>query len=130
MQALLKHRKELNIFLNGLGDKYLPGTLRPTFSTTTHFMERLIQHRSDKLSKLWVSTLFTKLFRNRLCEFLYLVEITPHKGRINIQFEGRTVALVKEIDERVSIRVITCFSGVALNPTLEYNVLSLDGETK
>ena len=125
--GLIQHRKELDTFLNGLGDKYLPSEIRPRFSTTTHFMERLINDRCDNLNKLWVSKAFTILFRKRLCEFLYLYTITPHKGRINLHYDGKSIALVREDN---CIRVITCFKGVALNPTVEYNVLSLGEENE
>jgi hypothetical protein len=91
-------------------------------------MERLLVDRTDRLDTLWVSTVFTKLYRHRLCEFLYLLETTSHKGRINIQLGNRSIALVKEQTEegRLIIKVTTCFSGVALNPTIEYSILSLD----
>jgi hypothetical protein len=120
---------KLNHFLNGLGLKYLPAELRPTFSTTTHFIERLLVDRADNLNTLWVSTVFTRLYRDRLCEFLYLLETAPDRGRINIQLSGRSIALIKEDHEYgMTIKLVTCFTGVALNPTLIYSILSLDTE--
>jgi len=127
---MYKHKKELNIFLNGLSDKYIPDHLAFTFTTTTHFINRLLVDRSDNLDKLWVSKVFSRIFHDRLCEFLYLLEITPEKGRINLQFEGKSIALVYDyrLTEGDVVILTTCFTGVALNPTLEYSILSLDQE--
>ncbi len=124
-----KSRQKLQNFLIGLSDKYLPEDLRPDFMVTDHFMQRLMIDRTDNLNDLWISTVLSKVFRDRLCEFVYLLEIAPNKARINLQFEGRSVGLVKEnriIAGTTSIVLTTCFTGLALNPTMEYYVLSLD----
>lgn len=126
---LHEQKRALNKFLNGLSDKYLPEHLVIDFSTTVHFMDRLLVDRTNVLDNRWVSSVFTKVFRHRLCEFLYLLEVTPDRGRLNIQLDGRSIGLIPEKDEHgLVIKLATCFKGVALNPNMEYSILSLDKE--
>lgn len=124
-----KSKIKLGEFLGRLTTKYLPEHLQPLSYVTTHFMERLLLDRSSELDNVWVSEVFTKVFRDHACEFLFLLESAPIRGRINLQYQGRSIGLVKgyriEFEKSV-FSLTTCFMGVALNPTLEYYVLSLD----
>lgn len=126
---LINSKKQLDDFLNGMSKKYLPTEIRPVFRTTEHFIERLLVDRADNLDPKWVSVVFSKLYHLKLCEFLYLLETTEHFGRINLQYQGRSIAMVKvkyEGYESVLIKLSTCYTGVALHPEKDYSILSLD----
>jgi hypothetical protein len=74
---------------------------------------------------------FSKLYHHRLCEFLYLVESAPHTARINLQYQGKSIAMVKvqyEGYDNALIKLSTCYKGVALHPEKDYYNLSLDDE--
>lgn len=126
----MSDKRQLYQFLAGLNEKYLPEELKVKYSVSTHFMDRLLVDRKDDLSKGWVATVFSIIYQSRLCEFLYLLEMAQNEGRINIHYKERTIALVFHDDGyfEKNVKLTTCFSGVALNPTLDYYVLPLDSE--
>lgn len=128
----MSDKRELYQFLGDLNDKYLPDEFRVKYSVSTHFMDRLLIDRKDSLSKGWVATVFSIIYQTRLCEFLYLFEIAKDRERVNIHYKERTIALVFHGDGyfEKNVKLTTCFSGVALNPTIDYHVLSLDNEAK
>jgi len=126
-------KNQLFQFLKVMNDKYLPEEIQIHFSITNHFIERLVLDRSDNLNKKWLSLVFTKVFKQRLGELLYLVHHAKHKDRINFVHDSKTIGMVLEHHEGYlapQLRVTTCFTGVAKKPGIKYYVISLDEEVK
>ena len=118
-------------YLQDMAKEHIPKRLRPHFKVSAHFIERLLVQRVNDLDKKWIGRLFSRLFRLKLCEFLYLIECTPHQGRINLRFEQRSIAMIHlHYPEHKTglLKLTTCFSGVAQDPDREYYILSLDEE--
>lgn len=128
-------RVQLTGFLQGMINKYIPEEVKQnldfSFYPSLHFMDRLLLDRADKITKQWFNLTITRLFRNQLCEFLYVVALTDHENseRITISYQGNTIGIVKETDPFTEngylLKMVTVYQGKARSPDYKYNHLEV-----
>ena len=96
------HQYGQNSLIKKLLDKYCNGTIEEG-RVTTHFVERYLQ-RVDSATEL--SKLLSSLFRNNLCELLYLTRVMEDTHNLIIKNETLVLVVKRTVDNHGKYRLI------------------------
>lgn len=118
-------RRNLQVFLDQLTSKYLSGTPY-TMKAKAHFVERLSRDRSEHFEAIDVSKLLSKIFQERLVEFLYCGILSRTEGAVfRVLFTKGTLGVVFEDNNEIAFTTI--FKGNMLRDDTEYTFLEISG---